>query len=766
MPSHYDLQPSQFYLKLGVEEGVEEGVEYSYSDVIRIASGGAHEGGAHEGTLTSETLTGCNVKDEGFEQLLAEYIVFAHSVESERINRTSAEIILEKCGPRTPFYKIWGYEISTVLPVHFSRDSRLLTLQDDVLSYMLYQTQTEATLKAAAARSITNLKTPSFLKRLTYLNTTFPDSTNPYLSTYLDPPYSHTPTTLPTRTYTTHEKVKISPLITYDNAHQTHTRRHESEGGTWVEPSRLVDLGKVEYWDTSCGVDNYNNCINAGFGWIKGNWGVGGRNVEKGLRMFEVACGGGSGCGKFCFWDYVTGGGWDPKGVCTPLVKKHEEMWDETEGDDIGCGFTRTGKILEGEERKTRKGPGQCDDHLLLGYGLHMLDPSNPRRHLQKATRYILEAAEVGNEHAMYLSGMLSYGYRGGAKGEHINWNFKNDYALNCLRVAASYGHAPAVYALGRVEEKEEERMAALREVVKRDVVVRGLKLRAEKGCLASLRLLADAKVEWGMEQSSEFSHLVESSTLGNWKSRLKLGDMFFYNNSLPWYARIFPDDSKSAQIAVQHYRLAASGSGNNAKANWYLGWCYEWGAGVPQDFPMAKRYYDRAREDATNGVIGGMSVQFLKLHEFVDKYYQSFKNVLRFIEEMDVKMEKERKEYYYAKPPREDKKRSSQKAKKMKETKEEEEWRRKGAVFSKNRKKEPPNAGNKKKTRTTHTTSSYFAIFMHHLNPSNDLTIVFVIILAVIGNLLMMYREYQVRVSVESRRLWEDRFAVASPEN
>ena len=36
--------------------------------------------------------------------------------------------------------------------------------------------------------------------------------------------------------------------------------------------------------------------------------------------------------------------------------------------------------------------------------------------------------------------------------------SLKNDYALNALRVAAGFGHAPSVYGLGRVEKNEEDR--------------------------------------------------------------------------------------------------------------------------------------------------------------------------------------------------------------------------------------------------------------------------------------------------------------------
>jgi SEL1 protein len=46
--------------------------------------------------------------------------------------------------------------------------------------------------------------------------------------------------------------------------------------------------------------------------------------------------------------------------------------------------------------------------------------------------------------------------------------------------------------------------------------------------------------------------------------------------------------------IAVQYYRQAAEQHGS-PRANFNLGNMYEWGMGLRQDFPMAKRHYDLA---------------------------------------------------------------------------------------------------------------------------------------------------------------------------
>ncbi|GMI18242.1 hypothetical protein TrLO_g7050 [Triparma laevis f. longispina] len=753
VPGHVNPVNSLYYPNVIPKLNNPSLVKYTYSDVLSHSLQ----------TLPSK----CEVTDPNFSTLLSQYIIFITSLSTTSLNTTSASLLLTHCGPRTPFYKMYGYENSVILPVHFSRDGRWLSLQRDVVSYMLLEKQNEESLKAAATQSVTNLKNPAHLRKLTFLNNTFSDSTNPYLASYLDPPFSTDVDSLPERIYSNTEKVQITQLITYGGKYQTHSRKWASGGKTWSEPIWKVDGGKVEYYDTGCGGEEINNCINGGFGWIKGNWGKGGRDVGRGLEMFKIACDNGKACGKWCFWNYVTGQ--DPTtytAFCENLIAKHESRYQTTDSDDLGCGFTKSGVEYSVETRKqlNLKEPGQCDDHLLLYYGL-----KNLKADVQKSNRFIMEAAEIGNEHAMYLSAMIAIGYKG--KGSHnVNWSLKNDYALNALRVAAGFGHAPSVYGLGRLEKNEEDRICAFREVLKRDLVVRELKFRAEGGCEGSLRILADAKVEWGMEKSDEFAHLVESSELGNWKSRLKLGDAFFYNETQPWYTRYLPSNTRSKQIAVQHYRLAASGSGNSAKANWYLGWCYEWGVGVEQDYPMAKRYYDRAKEDAENGVIGGVSVTFLRVHEkvegVVNRVRRQIWNLMKFcgVEVREEKVAEKKKN------PKEVEKEVEEVRDRKLESKEQEEWRKKGAIFSKGRKKEPQNknkrGGKSKKKRSTHTTQSYLSVALYHMNPFNDLTIVFICILALLANLLKMYREHQVRVNIEARRLWEERFARVDSED
>jgi TPR repeat protein len=52
--------------------------------------------------------------------------------------------------------------------------------------------------------------------------------------------------------------------------------------------------------------------------------------------------------------------------------------------------------------------------------------------------------------------------------------------------------------------------------------------------------------------------------------------------------------------IAAQYYRKAAE-EHNSARANFNLGFMHEWGLGLSQDFPLAKRHYDLAGEGYSN---------------------------------------------------------------------------------------------------------------------------------------------------------------------
>ncbi len=54
---------------------------------------------------------------------------------------------------------------------------------------------------------------------------------------------------------------------------------------------------------------------------------------------------------------------------------------------------------------------------------------------------------------------------------------------------------------------------------------------------------------------------------------------------------------------AATHYRSAADYQ-TSAMAYWNLGWMYEQGQGVPQDWHLAKRFYDLSLETSTEAYL------------------------------------------------------------------------------------------------------------------------------------------------------------------
>jgi len=93
-------------------------------------------------------------------------------------------------------------------------------------------------------------------------------------------------------------------------------------------------------------------------------------------------------------------------------------------------------------------------------------------------------------------------------------------------------------------------------------------------------------------------------------------------------------------KIAAKYYRTAAVEM-QSARANFNLGFMHEWGLGLTQDFPLAKRYYDLAAEEAENSGDGVLANQIalgcMKIHEFVVKVKSSFR---AWLKEQDKKQD------------------------------------------------------------------------------------------------------------------------------
>ncbi|KAJ1985030.1 ERAD-associated protein [Dimargaris verticillata] len=110
----------------------------------------------------------------------------------------------------------------------------------------------------------------------------------------------------------------------------------------------------------------------------------------------------------------------------------------------------------------------------------------------------------------------------------------------------------------------------------------------------------AQTNLAWLLEQAMEadtqrwmlhriapqlaLSAWTRAANQGNLEARVKAGDYYFYGRGTP----------RDLKKAATCYQVAAENH-MNPIAMWNLGWMYENGLGVDQDFHLAKRWYDRA---------------------------------------------------------------------------------------------------------------------------------------------------------------------------
>ena len=76
-------------------------------------------------------------------------------------------------------------------------------------------------------------------------------------------------------------------------------------------------------------------------------------------------------------------------------------------------------------------------------------------------------------------------------------------------------------------------------------------------------------------------------------------------------------DGEEHMAIAAQYYRKAAE-EHKSARANFNLGFMHEWGLGLTQDFPLAKRHYDLAGEEAS--IASSIALWAMSIHQRVVK--------------------------------------------------------------------------------------------------------------------------------------------------
>ncbi|GJJ08477.1 hypothetical protein Clacol_002695 [Clathrus columnatus] len=103
-------------------------------------------------------------------------------------------------------------------------------------------------------------------------------------------------------------------------------------------------------------------------------------------------------------------------------------------------------------------------------------------------------------------------------------------------------------------------------------------------------------------------THWSRSAAQRNVDALVKVGDYYFYGLGMD-------KDSESSRLekAASYYHSAAS-TQVSAVAMWNLGWMYENGIGVTQDFHLAKRYYDLALETNREAYFP-VTLSLIKLH-------------------------------------------------------------------------------------------------------------------------------------------------------
>ncbi|EJF57566.1 HCP-like protein [Dichomitus squalens LYAD-421 SS1] len=100
----------------------------------------------------------------------------------------------------------------------------------------------------------------------------------------------------------------------------------------------------------------------------------------------------------------------------------------------------------------------------------------------------------------------------------------------------------------------------------------------------------------------------IRSAAQRNVDALVKVGDYYYHGLGVP-------DESESVrwEKAAGYYQSAAD-TQMSALAMWNLGWMYENGIGVPQDFHLAKRHYDLAYETNSEAYLPVL-LSLLKLH-------------------------------------------------------------------------------------------------------------------------------------------------------
>jgi len=110
-------------------------------------------------------------------------------------------------------------------------------------------------------------------------------------------------------------------------------------------------------------------------------------------------------------------------------------------------------------------------------------------------------------------------------------------------------------------------------------------------------------------------THWTRSAAQRNVDALVKIGDYHYYGIGLENSAADETEQERNGRMekAAGYYQTAVD-TQMSALAMWNLGWMYENGIGVPQDFHLAKRYYDMSHETNKEAYLPVL-LSLIKLH-------------------------------------------------------------------------------------------------------------------------------------------------------
>jgi len=254
------------------------------------------------------------------------------------------------------------------------------------------------------------------------------------------------------------------------------------------------------------------------------------------------------------------------------------------------------------------------------GVGLAYLHGAGVERNLHRAVAYFKRAAGADLADAQVNLAVMMLNEQGGLRRDLPE-------IIKLLQAATHHGHVMAMYYLGAIHQhaigvrrdcsvaNAFYRMVGERSPLMAELLDRALDahvqhrfneswiyylLAAEQGLE-----VAQANAAWQLDHSlvtppfppeeaqrRALTLWRRAAAQGNVNAKVMIGDYYYYGRG------VAPDPT----LAAQYYSLADNE--RSARAAFNLGYMYENGIGLEQDYPLAKRYYDRAKELSTEAYL------------------------------------------------------------------------------------------------------------------------------------------------------------------